>query len=159
MRFLKQFSGGYFSEVGWFFAHILAGDCVLWDIPKSAKSEEAFLARHCTRNARCQRLCRHPLHISRFENTVVTLTVFVLKGSFKDDGHDFHIFMRMGPKAFTGLDDVVVKDAQGPKIEAFYIVIASKTKAVLAIEPLILGDPPLRGHNHIYMHDITHSIT
>jgi len=63
----------------------------------------------------------------------------VRDGAFTDVGDDFHVGVGMRRKPRAGGDGVVVPDPQGAPAHARCIVVASKRKMVLCVEPAVVG--------------------
>ena len=63
----------------------------------------------------------------------------MLKGAFEDIGENLHVPVRMGGKATTGGDAILIDDAKGAKTHVGGIMVARETETMLGIQPTVIG--------------------
>jgi hypothetical protein len=67
------------------------------------------------------------------------------KAALEHVGQNFHVAVGMRPEAPARLHSVLVDDAQAAEPHLRRVVIVGKGKGVLAVEPAMLGVPPVFG--------------
>ena len=78
---------------------------------------------------------RHRLDFIRSDNVLFTCAVTMQHVPFDDVGDDFHIAMGMRPKPLPGCDAIVVQHAQRAEAHVLRIVVVTKRKGLVSIEP------------------------
>jgi hypothetical protein len=81
----------------------------------------------------------HALDVARPDDRTGAEIVLVLQGAVENVGHDLHVAMAVRRKAGTGLDDVVVENAQHGKPHVLGIVVVGERERVPGIEPAMVG--------------------
>ena len=81
----------------------------------------------------------HFLDFSRADNRAGVQAVFVLQGTAQYDRDDFHIIMRVHFKAPSGFYNIIIDDAEVAETHELRIIIVSKRKTVITVEPFGLS--------------------
>lgn len=81
----------------------------------------------------------HELNLSRLKHAAVAHAVLVLQSTFQHVTKNFHITMRMRAETLAGRDAIIVDDAQRTEAHVRRIVIISKGKGVMRIQPAVVG--------------------
>lgn len=79
--------------------------------------------------------CAHDLDFRAFDHAGVPHVIPVHEHSFKRNGNDLHIGMRMHPKSFSAKYDIVVQYPECAKSHAFRMVIFGETERMMRVEP------------------------
>src|SRR5687767_2584098 len=79
--------------------------------------------------------CAHSLHITRANNRSVAHTVLVAQPALEHVCDDLHVPMTMGREAAPWMNVVFIDDAQRAKTHIPRVVILSKRKRVIRLEP------------------------
>src|SRR5262249_12420707 len=87
----------------------------------------------------------HPLHVPRDDGRAVAHGILVAKRALQDVAQDLHIAVAMGAEARAGLYAVLVDDAQGAVAHVTRVVVVGEGKAVVGIEPAVIGVATLGG--------------
>ena len=81
----------------------------------------------------------HNLNLAMFYYRSISHAIFVFQRSFERYGYDFHIGMGMCPKAHARSYNVIVEYSEYSKAHALRVIIISKTKAVMRVEPAMIS--------------------
>ena len=92
----------------------------------------------------------HPLYITRPDNRAVAHAVFVFKSTIDDIGYDFHVAMGVLSKSLARLNPIFIDDPQCTKPHMPVIIIISKGKGVVCIEPAMVDVSTLRRFSYAY---------
>ena len=83
--------------------------------------------------------CAHELNLARLEHAAVAHAVLVLQRAFEHVAEDLHVAMRMRAETLTGRNAVVIDDTQRPEAHLRRVVIIGKGKAVVRVQPAVVG--------------------
>src|ERR1051325_8242494 len=82
---------------------------------------------------------RHGLDFIGADDVLFTCTVAMQNVAFDNIRNDFHIAMGVGSKALAWCDLIVVEHAQRVEAHVVRIMIVTKRKGLVGIEPPLLG--------------------
>ena len=77
--------------------------------------------------------CTHHLYLPFSNHLGIAHAVFVFQIATQWNGDDFHIVVRMGAKAHTALNGVIVEHTKRTKLYALGVEPACKAKAVFGL--------------------------
>ena len=80
----------------------------------------------------------HDLNITRFCPSLISETILVSDRPFTDKRNDLHILVRMKRKPGAGLDGIVIPNPERTNAHTLWIMVISKTKVMLCIEPAMV---------------------
>src|SRR5687767_3202293 len=86
---------------------------------------------------------RHGLDFVAVQNVMLSRTVPVAQTAFKHVGDDFHIPMRMRPKALAPLNAIVIEHAQDAEAHVLRIIVVGKGKRKVRLQPAPVGPAPV----------------
>lgn len=67
------------------------------------------------------------------------MRILVRDSSRENEGNNLHIFMRMHTKSLMSRYEVIIEDAECPKVHIVWIIVIGKRKKMLGFEPVMLG--------------------
>lgn len=82
---------------------------------------------------------RHHLNVARLGTAFIPQIIAMGNRAFAHIGDDFHIVVRVGRKAGSGRDDVIIPHAQTAPVGALGIVIVRKGKMMPGLKPAVVG--------------------
>src|SRR5688572_1317437 len=92
----------------------------------------------------------HALHTARTNNGTVAHIVHVRQCSLQHITDDLHITVTMSAETASGLDSIIVNDAQRTKPGMFGVVVIGKRKAVPGIQPAVIGMAAFLGSTYFH---------
>src|SRR5262245_21242951 len=87
----------------------------------------------------------HPLHVAGHDGRAVAHRIPVPERALEDIAQDFHVAVAVGAEARAGLHAVLVDHAQGAVAHVPRIVVVGEGKAVIRVEPAVVGVAALAG--------------
>src|SRR5690606_32815229 len=81
----------------------------------------------------------HNLYFAETDYAFVAHGIAVPNRSFKRNGHDFHVVVRMFTESHGWRYHIVVEDTQHSKLGSIGIVIIREGKGVICLKPAVVG--------------------
>lgn len=96
--------------------------------------------------------CTHYLHPIYLHFSFITQVVNMVPTAAKHDGKNFHIDMRMNTKTFTSLHKIVIKRYQGTKGRCGRIIVITKAKVEITLQPANVFNGAFTGRKKFCLH-------
>src|SRR5688572_29597945 len=97
----------------------------------------------------------HALHVAGNDGGAVSHAVLVAQGAFQHVADDLHVAVAVGAEALARLHAVLVDHPQRAEAHVLRVVVVGEGKAVVRVEPAVVGVAPLgaaaqfRGHRKV----------